>query len=121
MSSSTKRNWGLYVTEMIGFAEKVLVYTDGLNRNTFAANSLVYDACLRNLELIGEAATHLPDAVKATYAEVPWRQLIATRNRLIHGYLGLDDDIIWNLIEHHVPALLTQLKLIKLDHRPESG
>jgi len=44
-----------------------------------------------------------------------WRLLIATRNRLIHGYLGLDDDVLWSIIEDDVPALLVQLRALKAE------
>ena len=57
-----------------------------------------YDATLRNLELIGEAATHVPQAVRDSASEIPWRQVVATRNRLIHGYLGTDNDTLWSII-----------------------
>ena len=75
---------------MIHFAEKVVAYTAGLDQQAFVASSLVYDATVRNLELIGEAATHVPDAIRAAHPNVPWRLVVATRNRLIHGYLGID-------------------------------
>ena len=63
MSGETgeRRDWRFYVNDMIEFAEKVLSYTSGVDRATFVANTLTYDATLRNLELIGEAATHIPE------------------------------------------------------------
>jgi len=68
---------------------------------------------LRNLELIGEAATHIPDNILVSHPEIPWRMMIATRNRLIHAYLGIDDDTLWSLIQEDVPALLPILSAIK--------
>ena len=62
---------------MIDFAGKVLAYTDGLDQAGFVASGLTYDATLRNLELIGEAATHIPDKVRAAHPEIPWRMIIA--------------------------------------------
>jgi uncharacterized protein with HEPN domain len=79
----------------------------------FVASSLTYDATLRNLELIGEAATHIPDGARAAHPEIPWRMIIATRNRLIHGYLGRDDDTLWSIIQDDVPELLPLLKALK--------
>ena len=70
---------------MVGFAAKVLEYTHDLDQAEFVANQLVYDASLRNLELIGEAATHVPEGVRVENPDIPWRMIIATRNRLIHG------------------------------------
>ena len=109
MSDSAAREWRFYLDDMIGFAEKVITYTDGLDQPGFIANGLNYDATVRNLELIGEAATRIPDAVRAANPQVPWRLVIATRNRLIHGYLGIDNDILWNIVQSDIPALLPQL------------
>lgn len=77
------------------------------------ASDLIYDATLRKLELIGEAATHIPDDVRAAHPEIPWRMIIATRNRLIHGYLGIDDDTLWSIIRDDVPELLPLLQRLK--------
>ena len=66
-----------------------------------------------NLELIGEAATHIPDQVRSAHPEIPWRMIIATRNRLIHGYLGIDDDTLWSIIRDDIPELLPLLKAMK--------
>jgi uncharacterized protein with HEPN domain len=115
MSDSTQRAWRLYLDDMISFAEKVIDYTDGLDQASFVASGLHYDATLRNLELIGEAATHVPDAVRVAHPHIPWRLIIATRNRLIHGYLGIDDDTLWSIIQDDIPILLPQLHDLR-DH-----
>jgi len=114
----SERPWQFYVEDMIRFAENVSAYTDGLNQDSFVRTRLNYDATLRNLELIGEAATHVPESVREANPTIPWRKIIATRNRLIHAYLGTDNDTIWSIVENDVPALLTELKSLKarLDH-----
>ena len=104
------REWRLYVDDMILFAKKVQSYTAGLDQSGFVADELKYDATLRNLELIGEAATHIPEDVRTAHPEVPWRLIIATRNRLIHAYLGIDDDTVWSIIQDDIPELLYALK-----------
>lgn len=81
----SEREWRFCLTDMIVFAEKVLDYTDGYDQERFEADGKVYDATVRNLELIGEAATRIPEHIRSTTPEIPWRQIIATRNRLIHG------------------------------------
>jgi uncharacterized protein with HEPN domain len=95
---------------MIAFCEKVLAYTEGLDQGSFTAQELTYDATLRNLELIGEAATQIPEDVRQRYPEIPWRMIIATRNRLIHAYLGIDNDTVWSIIQDNIPELLEQLR-----------
>ena len=110
MSEPKTREWHLYIRDMILFSEKVIAYTRDFDQTRFVASGLVYDATLRNLELIGEAATHVPDEIRAQFPNVPWRLVIATRNRLIHGYLGIDDDTLWSIVVSDVPALLDVLR-----------
>jgi uncharacterized protein with HEPN domain len=95
---------------MIGFCEKVLSYTAGMNQRDFQETGITYDAVLRNLELIGEAATHIPEEIRHAYPSIPWRMVVATRNRLIHGYLGIDPDTLWSIIQDEVPNLLLGLR-----------
>jgi uncharacterized protein with HEPN domain len=98
---------------MIGFAEKIIAYTNGFNQAEFVANSLNFDATVRNLELIGEAATHVPDEIRRANPRIPWRLIIATRNRLIHGYLGIDNDTLWSIIQTDIPSLPPQLRQLR--------
>jgi uncharacterized protein with HEPN domain len=107
------REWLFYIDDMITFSEKVLSYTEKLDQTEFESNSLIYDATLRNLELIGEAVTHIPLEIRLIYSHISWRQIIALRNRLIHAYLGLDNDILWNVIQIDIPELLLALKQLK--------
>ena len=110
---SPLRAWRFYLDDMISCAEKVIAYSAGFDQNSFVASGLNYDATLRNLELVGEAATHIPDTVRTSHQEIPWRMIVATRNRLIHGYLGIDNDTLWSIISENVPQLLTQLRALK--------
>jgi uncharacterized protein with HEPN domain len=118
MSDASQREWLFYLNDMIDFGGKVLTYTNGLNQAGFVAHGLIYDATLRNLELIGEAATHIPDEVRIAHPEIPWRIIIATRNRLIHGYLGIDNDTLWSIIKDEVPDLLPLLKALRDELHP---
>jgi uncharacterized protein with HEPN domain len=113
MSDTLQREWRFYLNDMIGFAEKVITYTDDLNQARFIASGLNYDATLRNLELIGEAATHIPDEIRHANPQIPWRLIIATRNRLIHSYLGIDNDTLWSIIQSDIPTLLPDLIALK--------
>lgn len=112
-SRDEPRAWRFYIDDMIAFARKVQAYTEGLDQDGFVTAELTYDATLRNLELLGEAATHLPDEVRTAYDNVPWRMIIATRNRLIHAYLGIDNDTLWSIIRDELPDLLTALEEIR--------
>ncbi len=69
--SGSQREWRFYLDDMIAFAEKVQAYTEGLDQAAFVADTLTYDATVRNLELIWEAASHLPEDVRAAHDEIP--------------------------------------------------
>ena len=106
------REWRCYVRDMIGFCEKVRTYTQGMTQEEFVADDLVHDATLRNLELIGEAALCIPRAVRDAHPEIPWHRIIGMRNRIAHAYLGIDDDIVWSVVEGRVPALIPALQAL---------
>lgn len=106
----SEREWYFHLNDMLKFAENVVVYSDGLTLEIFESTGLNYDATVRNLELIGEAATHIPEEIRDEYDFIPWRQIIATRNRLIHGYLGIDNDILWNIIQNDIPSIIKELQ-----------
>jgi uncharacterized protein with HEPN domain len=111
--ATPQREWHFYIEDMIGFAGKVLAYTAGLNQDDFTSDGRTYDATLRNLELIGEAANRIPEEVRATHPEIPWRLIVATRNRLVHAYLGIDNDTVWSIIRDDVPGLLSRLEALR--------
>jgi uncharacterized protein with HEPN domain len=73
-----QREWRFYLDDMATFAKKIQTYTHDLTQTQFVANELTYDATLRNLELIGEAATHIPAEIREANPEIPWRLIIAT-------------------------------------------
>ena len=107
--AAAPREWRFYVEDMIAFCDKALAYTMGLERSTFAADPMRYDATLRNLELIGEAATHVPSRVRNAASDVPWRMIVAARNRLIQAYLGIDDDTMWRIVSDDLVPLRAAL------------
>jgi uncharacterized protein with HEPN domain len=115
MSDATPgREWRFYLDDMIGFCHRVQTFTTGLDQAGFVSDTMRFDATVRNLELIGEAATHIPDTVRLATPSIPWRMIIATRNQLIHGYLGVDNDTLWSMVEVDVPALLSSLQNLKI-------
>lgn len=114
------RDWRLYVADMKACCERVAEYTAGLNREEFLAQRLVYDATLRNLELLGEAARNVPEEARALAPDIPWRRIVGVRNVLIHGYLGIDDDIIWDIVRNEIEKLLVALEKLEAED-PASG
>ena len=106
------RNWRLHIEYMVECGERALSYAVGFDRETFVADRLTYDAIMRNIELIGESVTHIPADVREAHPEIEWRGMIGTRQHLIHGSLAIDDDVVWDIVQTHIPDLLSKLRLL---------
>ena len=119
--TSPDREWRFYLDDMIGFCQRVQTFTVGMTQDQFTKDVMRFDATVRNIELIGEAATHIPDSIRSTWPAIPWRRVIATRNRLIHGYLGIDNDTLWSIVERDIPPLLDSLRALRLEVSPGSA
>ena len=104
------REWRLYVADMKACCARVAEYTAGLSREQFEAKRIVYDATLRNLEVLGEAARNVPEEIRAQSPDIPWRRIVAVRNVLIHCYLGIDNVIIWDIIWNEIEKLRLALE-----------
>lgn len=97
---------------MLDAAEKIVAFTAGTSASDFLANEEKQLAVVRLLEVVGEAANSLSDEIKERHADIPWSQITATRNRLIHGYFDVDLNVVWRIVCEDVPALVAQLRSI---------
>ncbi len=84
-------------------------YTEGLTEASFLGNDMVSDAVLRNIEVMGEAASKLPGDFTAEHPELECHKIIGMRNRLIHGYFGVSLKIVWQTIKLDLPKLQNAL------------
>ena len=73
---------------------------------------MVIDAVIRNFEIIGEATKMISDNLKQSHYEVPWKEMAGMRDKLIHDYLGVDVDVIWETIQNDIPILERLLKKV---------
>lgn len=106
------RDHRLYIQDIVESMEKILDYTRGLEFDDFVNNQMAYDAVIRNLEIIGEAARNVADEITSKHPEIPWSDMVGMRNILIHSYLGVDDFIVWNTVKN-LPELIPKLNIIK--------
>lgn len=103
------RDYRLFLSDISDSCHKIQRYTKGMNQEEFIANDMTFDAVMRNLEIIGEAMRHIPEEVRLRHPEVAWRTIVAFRNVVIHEYFGIDEDIVWDVIENKIPELLKQI------------
>ena len=97
--------------------EKIQSYLSGLSYEQFSNDSKAQDAIIRNIEIIGEATKYLSDSIKSRYNHIPWKEIAGTRDRLIHGYFGVNIDIVWEIVTIDIPRLKVQIEEIKNEYR----
>jgi uncharacterized protein with HEPN domain len=84
--------------------DRILEYTNA-ERASFYASRLVQDAVIRNLQTLTESSQRLSSEIKGTEPQIPWRELAGFRNVIVHGYLGIDVEAVWLVVEQDLPAL----------------
>lgn len=107
-----ERLWDCYVRDMIEACERILQHAGGMDAEALLAEDRNYRAVLFDIILIGEAVTHIPAHVHEAHPEVPWGEMVATRNRVIHGYPTVNADAIRKIIGSDIPALLPRLRAL---------
>lgn len=106
------RSYADYFQDIFQAASYALAFTDNVSFEQFAGNMEKLFAVLRALEIIGEAARQIPESVQKAYPTLPWREMIAMRNVVIHEYFGVDKEVIWRTVREDLPALQTELAQI---------
>lgn len=105
------RDFVFYLTDIADSIKKIIACTEGLSGfDELESDWMKYDAVLRNLEIIGEAANRIPLPVKQLFPTIPWEDMYRTRNIIIHHYFGIDPEIIWQITTTHLPENLTQIQ-----------
>ncbi|MBV8201361.1 MAG: DUF86 domain-containing protein [Acidobacteria bacterium] len=104
-----ERDAGLLIEDMLAAIRKIKRYTAGMDQASFRQDERTVDAVVRNLEVVGEAARRIPEELTSRHADLPWRQVAGLRNRIVHDYIGLDLEIIWQVIRHDLPPLEARL------------
>ena len=90
-------------------AEKVLSWIGGKSRAEFDADEVLRSAVAYQLQIIGEAASHLSDEFRLAHPEIPWSGIIGQRHRLAHDYRIIDHERLWRVVSEHIPELLANL------------
>ncbi len=93
-------------------AREAISLTVGKTIQDFETERLLQLALIRELEVIGEAISHVSPECREMYASVPWFELISLRHRLIHSYFDLDFDVVWNTVTKELPSLIISLEKI---------
>jgi uncharacterized protein with HEPN domain len=99
-----------YLLDILKAGRKLIRITSGMSRASFEQNDVVQDSAIRQIEIIGEAAKKVSSGFKETHPEIPWREMVGMRNRLIHDYWRIDIEQVWKTIQEGIPALIRQIE-----------
>ena len=105
----SKRNDTQLIKDMIEAANKIEAYTKFMLFVDFLNDNKTLDAVVRNFEIIGEAANRLTDAFKEKHEEIEWHKIRGFRNRIVHDYIDIDYEIVWQIKEDYLPTLINRL------------
>ena len=102
----------LLIRDMLTAVDKVGRYTLGMDAASFAADEVIVDAVIRNLEVLGEAARNVPGEVRDAHPEIPWKRMVGFRNIVAHVYFGVDLDNVWKIVSENVPPVRPALEAL---------
>ncbi len=102
----------LYLRDIMEASDHITAFTAGLDFARFEESELVRSGVVQKLTMIGEAAAHVSDELKARHPEVPWPKIVAFRNILVHAYFGIDWNEVWRAASKEAPELREQVAAI---------
>lgn len=102
-----------YINHILDTITNIETSVKGLSKEEFQNNKDISDACVRRLEIIGEAVKNISKEIRARYPKVEWKKIARTRDMVIHSYFNVDLDIVWNIVKNDIPLLRRQILRIK--------
>lgn len=108
---ANERDERLYFADIRDAIDRILTYT-AAGRAAFFAEPMIQDAVVRNIEIIGEAARAITEATRDAHPEIPWKKIVGTRDRVIHGYFRVDLDIVWEVVAAELPTLRRRISAL---------
>ena len=107
-----KKDPRVFLEHILECIDLVASYTADITKDEFLGERVKQDAVIRRIGVIGEAAKNLPADIRERYPDIPWREIMGTRDKLIHDYLGVDLEITWVVAKERLPELRGQVERI---------
>lgn len=117
----SKRGAILYLEDIRNSINKIEKYTNGVNLDDFSRDDKSIDAVVRNLSIIGEAVMNLPKEIKDNNSEMAWKEIIGMRNKVVHEYFGIDEEILWKTIQEDLPVFKKQIAKLLRDAKEKNS
>ena len=110
-----KRNVALYLRDILQNMQDAEEFIQGLSYDQFTADKKTFNAVLRSIEIVGEAAKHVPDSVRSKYPAIPWKEMAGMRDKVIHFYFGVNREAIWLVVKERIPSLRPLIERVLRD------
>lgn len=107
-----QKNPNIFLTHILESIEWIEKGIEGISKNQFIQDVPSQDIVIRRLEIIGEAVKNLPGGFKKKYPNIPWKKISGLRDKLIHGYFGIDLELVWEIVKKDLPPFKEQIKKI---------
>ncbi len=111
-----KRKQSLYISDIKNAIESINDFTAGMTFDGFNSDDKTFSAVIRKIEVIGEAAKSISPEIREANPDVPWSVMGRMRDKLIHGYFGIDADIIWKTVKYDLPEILPFITILSNKH-----
>jgi uncharacterized protein with HEPN domain len=109
----------VYLRHILDAINTVEEYLQGVDEKKFKGTRLLQDGAIRQIEIIGEAVRHISKDIRKTYPKIPWQDVAGMRDKLIHGYFGVDIEKVWDTAQEDLPVLKQQVMGILKDFGKE--
>jgi len=111
-----KRDYLLFLEDIVQRIQKIELYIEGMSFEEFKYDDKTVSACIREIEVIGEAVKQIPKEITSKFNELPWSLMAKMRDKLIHWYFDVDEEIVWNVATQKLPQIKNQIDdiIIKL-------
>lgn len=106
------RDYTLYLKDILAAIDSIEKFIFGLDFQSFQSDDKTISAVLRKLEIIGEAVKHVPEEMRENHPHVPWKEMAEMRDKLIHFYFGVDDQLVWQTITERLPSIKLDIQKI---------
>lgn len=96
--------------DMLERIERIKGFVAGFDRNGFLRDPKTSDSVVRNLEVIGEAASRVDPGIRSRHSEIPWARIVGLRHRIVHSYFDVDLELVWQIVREELPGLDAKLR-----------
>lgn len=94
-----------YFQDILDSINDIQSFTGSIDFDVFQNNRMIRNAVIRSLEIMGEAAKNIPEDIRIQYPDIPWKRISGMRDKLIHGYFGVDYEMVWSVAKERIPEI----------------